>query len=661
MRYLELLFNRPLPGSFTYTVDDGLLEKAGHPEDLTGRRVHAPLGRQDLTAFVIADRLEPTGDLPQGIRLKGIHRIIDGDAVFTPDLLALAEWMARTYFCSVGEALSAMIPSGRRDVGLPAMPGDEDSFAERPVSLSDEQNDAVSRILSEGGGRYYLYGITGSGKTEVFLQAAEKTLAEGRGIIYLVPEISLTHQVVRVIRARFSESAAVLHSSLTPSQRIAEWRRILSGEARFVIGARSAIFAPMADIGMIIIDEEHEGSYKSGSTPRYHARQVAMHRAAKHGARLVMGSATPSVEAWHFMGEGLLRRLELSRRLSGGALPAMEVVNIRGAQGSLSPRLIEAVRESLAAGRQSILFLNRRGFGYFYHCRSCGHDFSCARCSVSLTYHKGKDRLVCHHCGYQIAAPASCPECGSLDLGFSGFGTERVEEDVRAAFPNARVIRLDTDSTRKKGVLEEGIEAFRAGAIDIMLGTQMVAKGLNFPGVNLVGIILADSSLHLPDFRSYEKTFSLITQVAGRAGRYHTDGRVIIQTLNPKHPVIALSSGMAIEEFYRRELESRRQLKFPPFTRILRLLVRGRNAGEVWESASALAGALRRILDDGGTELLGPAESPLAVVNRNYRVHMLLLTPRIGALQARLPAVLEDLKLPRGVHLEIDADPQSVL
>jgi primosomal protein N' (replication factor Y) len=661
MRYLELVFNRPLGGSFTYLVGEELLAKAGDPADLSGRRVRASLGRQELTAFVRSDRSEPPTDLPAGVAIKEIRRIIDDEAVAPPQLFSLADWMARAYFCAPGEALSAMIPSGKRDVELPSLPGDEDGFAGRPAELSDEQRSAVDAICREAGGRYYLYGITGSGKTEVFLRAAEKTLSEGRGIIYLVPEISLTHQVVKLIRARFDQQAAVLHSSLSPSQRIAEWRRILRGEARFVIGARSAIFAPMENIGLIIIDEEHESSYKSGSTPRYHARQIAMHRAAGSGARLVMGSATPSVEAWHVMNQGSLKRLNLTRRLSGGAMPSMEIVNIRGSEGSLSPRLTKAVRETLAQGRQVILFLNRRGFGYFYHCRSCGRDFSCTRCSVSLTYHKAKGRLVCHHCGYQIAAPSSCPDCGSLDLGFSGFGTERVEEDVHASFPNARVLRLDTDSTRKKGVLESGIESFRNGEIDILLGTQMVAKGLNFPGVKLVGIIMADSSLHLPDFRSYEKTFALITQVAGRAGRYHPDGQVILQTLNPAHHVIRMATDHAMDEFYRRELESRRELNFPPFSRILRLLIRGKDASRVWDSASRMANAVRARFTAGELEMLGPAESPLAVVNRNYRVHMLLLTPRIAALQASLPELLADLKLPGGVYLEIDTDPQSLL
>ncbi len=661
MRYCRLLFNRPLDGSYSYLLSDELLEKAGNPPSLVGYRVMAPLGRQDLTGYVIDDSPDKPNDLPEGVRIREIRRIVDDGPVFLERQISMARWMAKVYFCSLGEALAIMIPAGRKDREIPGLLSEDDGFLASEVRLSDEQSSAVEKVSSSLEGRFYLYGITGSGKTEVFLQAAERTLAEGRSIIYLVPEISLTHQVVDLIRRRFSESAAVLHSSLTPSQRIAEWRRILSGKARFVIGARSAIFAPLENLGLIILDEEHESSYKSGSTPRYHARQLAMYRAANEGARLLMGSATPSVEAWHFMQEGKLERLNLTRRLSGGAMPSMELVNIRGSEASLSERLRNEIRASLDARRQVILFLNRRGFGYFYHCRSCGQDFSCARCSVSLTYHKSKGRLVCHHCGYSIPAPEACPECGSLDLGYSGFGTEKVEEDVRRAFPNSTVLRLDTDSTQKKGVLQKGIEDFRNGKIDILLGTQMVAKGLNFPGVNLVGIIMADSSLHLPDFRSYEKTFALITQVAGRAGRYHRDGKVIVQTLNPAHHIIRQSAALDMDGFYARELESRRQLNFPPFSRMLRLLVRGKDARAVWEVAGALASAVNRVLQDAQGEVLGPAESPLAIVNKNYRVHMLILTPRMAALQSLLPRVLRGIKSPRGIHLEIDTDPQSLL
>ncbi len=665
VKYLQVVFNRPLENAFSYILPENLAE-AGH-SSLVGRRVQALLGRSSLTGFVVGESHERPQGLPDHVVFREIERVIDDQPVFNAELVELAQWMAQTYVCSQGEAISHMIPGGRNDIEIPALPVEVEGFSPESVEPSDEQRHAVNAICTKKSGSFYLYGITGSGKTEVFLRAAEKTLEEGRGIIYLVPEISLTHQVVDFIRLRFGDRAAILHSELSPSQRIAEWRKILLRESRLVIGARSAVFAPMDDIGLIVIDEEHEGSYKSGSTPRYHARQVAMHRASTQGARLVMGSATPSVEAWYHMHRGSLEKLQLSRRLSGGALPTLRIVNMRGVEGSLSGELQGAIRGTLDQGRQVILFLNRRGFGSFYHCRSCGGDFSCTRCSVSLTYHKASNRMVCHHCGYNQDPESACPECGSLDLGFSNFGTEKVESDLAHSFPNAETRRLDTDIARKKGELEKTIREFRAGTIDILLGTQMVAKGLNFPGVKLVGIILADAALHLPDFRSYERSFSLITQVAGRAGRYHADGQVIIQSLNSTHHVIRMAAENRIEDFYRKELESRKALRFPPFSRVMRLVVRGKDSSQVWNIARRLSDELRNRFASPGPgqeanyDFLGPAESPIWKLNNNFRVHLMILGAKLGPLQSWLPGLLLSLRLPRGIYVEVDVDPQSLL
>jgi primosomal protein N' (replication factor Y) len=485
-------------------------------------------------------------------------------------------------------------------------------------------------------------------------------VAEGRSIIYLVPEIALTRQVVETIRRRFGEAAAVLHSRLTPSQRLREWMRIRRGEASFVIGARSAVFAPVRSLGLVILDEEHESSYKSSSTPRYHARQVAMHRVSAAQARLVMGSATPSVEAWHLMNEGRLERLTLSRRLSGGSMPEMKVVSLTGADGPLSDPLVEAVRETHRAGRQSILFLNRRGFAAFFQCRSCGFVLRCRHCSVTLTYHKAKGRMVCHYCGYRADPPAACPECGSLDAGFAGHGTERIEEEVRARFRDLEVRRLDTDVARKKGVLEETLDAFRRGEVHVLLGTQMVAKGLNFPGVKLVGIIQADTGLMLPDFRAAERTFSLITQVAGRAGRYSPDGTVIVQTFQPHNPAVRRAVTGEIEGFYEEEIAMRRGLAFPPFTRLLRVVVRSRSREAAERSAAELSGRLAGAVGQE-TEVMGPSECALAIISGNHRRQILLRTRAFRAAHAGLAAVLERYRAPSRVYLEVDVDPVSVL
>ncbi len=648
--YLEVACNVPVDRLFTYLA----------PEDTrvpVGSRVSVPFGRRSVTGFVTAHRDEPPAGVPE---VKPITRVVNADPLFDEAYLELADWVRRMYFASIGETLAAMIPGGRRETSLPSLGGDEIPPAEEDLELSDEQAAALETIFSGDGGLYYVHGITGSGKTEVFLQAAERTIAAGRTVIYLVPEIALTHQLLDSVRHRFAGSVAVLHSRLTPSQRLTEWQRIRRGEARLVVGARSAVFAPVPDLGLIVVDEEHDGSYKSGSSPRYHARQVAMKRVADAGARMVMGSATPSVEAWHLMDAGRLARITLTRRLSGGAMPSVEVVDLKTDAGPISGRLLEALKETHAAGRQSILFLNRRGFAYFFHCRTCGYEMRCRNCSVGLTYHKERDLMVCHYCGYKARPVTQCSECGSFDVGYSGFGTERVEEDLAARFPDWRIARVDTDAVRRKGVLEETIGAFRAGKIDVLLGTQMVAKGLNFPGVKLVGIILADTGLHMPDFRAAERTFSLVVQVAGRAGRFHPDGQVIVQSYSPENGAIRRAIAHDLDGFYAAELDVRRDLAFPPFARLVRLVVRAKKADVVRRTIGEIAAACRDEVRSA-EEILGPTECPLSIISGSVRHHLIVRTSRFGATHEELARALARVQIPGGAHLEIDVDPVSLL
>ena len=477
--FVSVAFDLPLDREFTYRNPAGVSAPVG-------ARVEAILGRRALSGWVVG--LSDRCDIEPSL-VKEYRRVVDAEALFGEDTLRLARWLAGMYFCSLGEALAAMMPSGRREAKADGGSFDDVRMGDGPVSASEEQKSALARILAKKTGRWYLYGPTGTGKTEVFLQAAEATLAEGRGVIYLVPEIALTHQVVEAVRKRFGERCAVIHSGLTPSRKLAEWRRTLRGEASIVVGARSAVFAPVQNLGLVVLDEEHESSYKAGNAPRYHARQAAMKRAADAGARLVMGSATPSVEAWRLMQEAGLERLSLTRRLAGGDMPEIEVVDMRGETGALSSRLVEEVRRVHAEGGQSILFLNRRGFSYFWTCRSCGAEATCRHCSVGLTYHKERGRMVCHYCGFSSEPPSSCPSCGSLDTGWAGFGTERIEEDAARLFPELRIARLDADAAAKKGAVEATLKDFRAGAIDLLLGTQMVAKGLNFPRVDRKSVV----------------------------------------------------------------------------------------------------------------------------------------------------------------------------
>jgi primosomal protein N' (replication factor Y) len=679
-RYLELLFSVPLKQSFTYLAD----EKG---EGNIGKRAAAPFGRRELTGYIIDEKNEKPDGLPE-LQLKQIRRVIDKEPIFGAEEIELSAWLSSYYFSSQGEALAAMLPSGRRAGERPSFGADEldDAYSSASaLSLSQEQQAALDEITcggeedaarTETGGdsvhpsassspsknNFYLYGVTGSGKTEVFLRAAEYFLNLGKSVIYLVPEISLTHQAAEAVGKRFGAFAAMLHSEMSGAARFTEWMRIKRGDARIIVGPRSAVFSPVRGLGLIIIDEEHDNSFKSGSTPRYHARQVAMRRAAKSGAVLVMGSATPSAEAWKLMTEGRIRRLDLTKRLSGGAKPDIKIISLEHTNGCLTGELKEEIRKTALAGRQTILFLNRRGFAYFFHCAVCGFELMCKHCSVSLTWHKGRGRAVCHYCGYSVTAPASCPSCGSLEAGFIGFGTEMVEEEIRRAFPELRVRRVDADSVQKKGALEETLAFFRAGAIDILLGTQMVAKGLNFHGVRLVGVIFADTGLHLPDFRAAERTFSLLVQVAGRAGRFFPDGKVLVQTMRPGDDVIRRACAFDVEGFFEAELRHRREQNFPPYSRLVRLVARSRDASRADAAALRLSKITRALLPRSA-DILGPAECPISIISGNHRRHLILRSPDMASLHSAVRRALityEDGKDAR-VYLEVDVDPVNLL
>ncbi|MDR1804088.1 MAG: primosomal protein N' [Treponema sp.] len=671
MSYFDLVFNIPSGRAFSYRED----EKG---EADIGKRAMVPFGRRDCLGYIVGRRDAPPPGVEDGA-IKPIRRLVDKEPVFDERDLELAKWMAGFYFCGLGEALAAMIPSGKRP-GEYLTLADEEDIAASPLDLSPEQRQALEAITAPadtsgsiatnaagGTGLFYLYGITGSGKTEVFLRAAEAALKEGKSVIYLVPEISLTHQTADAITKRFGNVAATIHSGMSPAARLTEWMRIRrgftgEGEAGIVVGPRSAVFAPVKNLGLIIIDEEQDASYKSGNTPRYHARQAAMKRCASEGARLVMGSATPSAEAWRLMREGTIKRLDLTRRLSGGRLPEVIPVNLEKTEGCLTPELREEIRVTSQMKRQTILFLNRRGFAYYYHCKSCGYELTCKRCSVSLTWYKSRNKAICHYCGYSVTPPRVCPECGSLEAHFSGFGTEMIEEEVRKTFPELRVLRIDADTTGKKGDLKKALDLFRAGEIDVLLGTQMVAKGLNFPGVRLVGVVLADMGLHLPDFRAAERTFSLVVQVAGRAGRYIPDGKVIVQTLRPHDPAIVKSCALDVEGFFDIELAQRQALSFPPYTRLIRFTFRSRDEERATAAASRLAAIAAPLLPDGA-DALGPAECPLGIISNQYRRQLLLRGKNMGSLHAAAGEILSRYEKGRDskVYLEVDVDPVSLL
>jgi len=675
-RFFDVVLNVPLNQSFSYRENDEPATKKNalstltlSAEQLFGRRVEVRFGNRTMTGFIVAvyDTLPQTCRVSED-KIRPIIRLIDEEQLVTPELFDLAKWISHYYISSIGESVFGIVPSGRRETESAGFSFSEDESSFEKRSLSQEQLDAVEGILSpqQDGAHtsfHYLYGMTGSGKTEVFLTAAERVLEAGKGVIYLVPEIGLTPQVVESVVKLFGNTAAVLHSALTPSQRLGEWKRILHREAHVVIGARSAVFAPVPDLGLIIIDEEHDASYKAGSSPRYHARQVAMYRSSKLHIPLVMGSATPSVEAYYLMQTGTLIKHTLTKRLAGGSLPQISCINLSlpsAGNGSLSNELVEAMKNTLAQKRQIILFLNRRGFTHFFRCNTCGFELKCKNCSVSLTYHKNEKRLRCHYCGYSVEPPQQCPECGSLDVGYSGFGTEFIEAEVKAKFPNARTVRIDTDSITHKGELQEKIDSFRRGEYDILLGTQMVAKGLNFPGLQLVGVVLADTALHLPDFRAAERTYSLITQVAGRAGRFFPDGKVLVQSYSPDREPIAFAVKGDADGFYNSELAQRKMLSFPPFVRLLRFVFRSRIQNAASIAANGAASILLNTAPKG-VEVLGPAECPLEMINGNYRQQILLRGTNINELQEMAAKLIWGYTTPKNVYIETDVDPVNLL
>ena len=653
MKWVDVVIAVPFDMNFTYSVPE---EMEG--ENLFGRRVVVPFGKSEKTGFVIneKDTIEDTG-----YEIKKLKRVIDKTPVFNKDLLDTAVWMRDMYLSPVGVNLSGMIPSGRKESEY--APFSTLSSFSRVEKLTEDQERALEILRTKDRGIYYIFGITGSGKSEVYLRRAEDKIAEGKQVLYLVPEITLTHQISGEVYSRFAGRVAILHSALTPSQRLKQWLRIMNGEVDIVIGARSSVFAPFRNLGLIIIDEEHEGAYKSGSAPRYHARQVAQYRAQKCKAELIMGSATPSLEAWKLMRGQKLTTILMKNRIGEGQFPHISILDMAGESRNISPTLEKEIRKALDNKRGVILFLNRRGFSYGYVCKNCGHVVQCPNCSVSLTYHKRDRKLMCHTCGYSTPLIRSCPECGSTELYPSGFGTEMAEEEVRQLFPSSRIERLDTDTARgDRDRTREVLSDFREGKIDILLGTQMIAKGLNFPLVSLVGIINADSTLSLPDFRAGERTFDLLYQVAGRAGRYHDDGLVIIQTRQPSAGSITKVAENRVEDFYDGELTERRETRFPPFTRLVNLTLRSKNEDRARESAETLerdAVTLSSSFDD--IEIFSASPCLIEKQAQQWRYHVLLRSESISCLLAFTKKLVNEYKVPSGVHLEIDVDPSAIL
>ena len=537
---------------------------------------------------------------------------------------------------------------------------DYKDFKEEKHTLTSEQQNVVDSVNSND--TYLLYGVTGSGKTEVYMELIEKCINKGKTAIVLVPEISLTPQMVNRFRARFGDGIAALHSALSEGEKYDEYRRIYRGEASIVIGARSAIFAPLNNIGIIIIDEEHSESYKqSDPNPRYDAIEIAKWRSKYHNCPLLLGSATPTLESFARSGKGVYKLLELPHRINGKELPKVVVVDMnkefKKSNGHFSNILIEEIDKRLKVGEQIILLLNRRGYASFVSCKNCGYTFKCPNCDITLTYHKSSNTLRCHYCGHGEKVFTKCPECGEESLNDLGVGTQRIEEELHKIF-DCRVLRMDFDTTSGKGKHEEIISSFREGNYDILLGTQIVAKGLDFENVTLVGVINADTSLNIPDFRSSENTFSLLSQVAGRSGRSSREGRVIIQTYNPDHYAIKYASSHDYIGFYKQEMMIRRSLKYPPYYYLCNIKISGKNSEYIFSEALKIKRSMDRNLTN--TIILGPSSATIFKLNNIYRYNIILKYKDVTNIRKFLIKVIDHYKGNSKIKIDIDFNPRSM-
>ncbi len=742
--FAEVVFDRPLDHAYTYAVPEPLRASIA-----IGKRVLVPFGRGDRATAAYCVGLQNTAP---NRPVKEVQRVLDDEALLTPNLLRLTRWMADYYLCGWGQVLNAVIPAGAKERAgtraaafveavpegeLPNPPPDltpkqqtaldrlrrargpvevrqlarqancgprpiavlvEKGLARRvvrrverpvgeveeldapdaPLTLNPDQLRAwapLESALRAGGFRaFLLHGVTGSGKTELYLRAIEEVVRQGKEALVLVPEISLTPQTIQRFRGRCGE-VAVLHSHLGNAERGSHWRRVASGQVEVVVGARSAVFAPTRRLGLIVIDEEHEGTFKQESTPRYHARDVAVMRARLENIPILLGSATPSLESWHNAQRGQYTLLTLPSRVLDRPLPRVGLIDLRheaptpGRYHGISTTLQRAMREALGAGGQVMLLLNRRGFATHIHCPACGTVESCRFCDLALTYHREREILLCHYCGYEQEPPKQCVACGQALIRYQGLGTEKLQAEIEEKFPDYVVRRMDSDTMRRPGSHGRVLKAFREGKIHILLGTQMIAKGLDFPNVTLVGVVNADVGLHLPDFRSGERTFQLLSQVAGRAGRGPRGGKVLIQTFNPEQACIARAAAHDYSGFVEEELTQRRAHHYPPYQRLARLIIRSRDQETAADFAKRLAGAFTIALQrmavnpaqNAEVRLLGPAEAPVFRLKGYFRYHFQLQSPSPAALHHLLRSVLPAQRPPSDVEVTLDVDPFQML
>jgi primosomal protein N' (replication factor Y) (superfamily II helicase) len=654
-KFADVYVGYPIEGSYTYSVPDDMLV-------LPGMRVSVNFRNRTVTAFVH----KVHNERPNLKEIKEIDRLIDPSPIFDQKLIALAEYTSSNYISSIGEVMSMALPSGEKPSSRYKHPFKDKIFVNKNIELTLEQKtiyDDIINSYNNGKSFHLIYGITGSGKTELYIELAKHVMAHGRSVIYLVPEITLSSQIFERLYRVFGNELIVYHSRLTTNQRLNSWMKFYNAEVKVAVGTRSAVFLQCPNLGLIIIDEEHDWSYKEHSTPRYHARRLAYYRCKTENALMVMGSATPSIESLYTAEQGAFDLHILKSRYGAAVLPEIDIVKIypKKDEAMISSKLLLHSKRAMQEGNQAIFLLNRRGFSPIVLCNDCNEALMCPHCNISLNLHRS-GRLICHYCGYSRRLPEKCPQCNSENIIRLGAGTQKIEEMINESFKGQKILRLDQDSTKKKNTVFDIVEKMSKGEIDILLGTQMVAKGFDFHKVSLVGILLADIGLNMPDFRASEKIFSLLMQAAGRCGRGDVCGRVVVQTLNNDNHIFQFLKNHDYMGFYKYELSMRKMLQYPPFSRLARLLVRGKKEEKVIKSINNLKDALGTEISNNKKPItiLGPATAPLSRISNNFRYHIILKSKDIESIRQTVKAVKNTIKN-KDVYLEIDIDPYDIL
>jgi primosomal protein N' (replication factor Y) len=661
MIVLELAVPVPLNKNFYY-----LPPKNISPESIVGKRVKVQFGKRIVTAYVVSCR---DIESDSGLKLRRIIKVVDDDSLMTGETMELADYISKNYVCSLGEALASIIPISMKPPKriLKNKSTYEEKIYESHI-LNAQQSNAVNLINENLEKKVYnaflLYGVTASGKTEVYIKATEYALKQNRSTIMLIPEISLATQFVDIMAKRFGSNIGVWHSGISSIEKYSLFSKAITGSIKIMIGARSAVFAPFKNLGLVIVDEEHEHAYKQEQKPSYDAREIAKRRGVYHNAVVVLGSATPSLESYKDALEKRLNLIELNERIQKRELPEVKVLTLRDRMFKadlLLPETIEAVSKTLAKKEQIIVFLNRRGYSPTIMCRKCGNVYQCPKCSVSMVFHKNPDLLKCHYCGFTKNLPMACSVCKSRNIAVFGTGTQKVEGELKKLFKNAKIFRLDGDTASSEENYEKAYSGIKNEEYDILIGTQMIAKGFDFPRVSLVCVVDADTSLYLPGFKSVEKTFQLITQVAGRSGRRDMRGSVIVQTSHPQHYAIECAQNHDFVSFYKTEIEKRKKLFYPPYCDVAKISIRNKERKKADEDSEKLFS----LLEDStkscklGLKLLGPVSAYIAKLNNVYRKHIIIKGSRENIL--KLAGMLESFKHSSGTFIGVEVMPSDLI